>query len=76
MPMSDFPNVQNITINGDAFYPALTNTYYPAMVYPFVVRCNGPKTLQMRFNRNYAGGSVYIGHPVVLKGACSWFITS
>lgn len=48
---------------------------FPAMVYPFVCYSAAPKTLTLKVSRSLGTGSVFVGYPVVLKGACSWFIT-
>jgi hypothetical protein len=48
---------------------------YSAMIYPVVCyssQPNRPVTVEIR--RNFSGPGVYLGRPIVLPGACSWFM--
>ena len=82
MNLQDIGGTQSISINVadgtslDQNDPnVVTQTYYPAMVYPFVCWTSQQKTLTLRVNRTIGSGNAFIGPPVVLKGVCSWFIT-
>ena len=74
--MADIDSYQMITVNEDGGQSATIESF-PAMVYPFVCYSSVQRALTVRVNRNTSSGNgnVFIGHPVLLLGACSWFIT-
>lgn len=72
MNLNDLESYQFITIQDGAEFATIES--FPAMVYPFVCYSSVPRTLTVRVNRG-GSGNAFVGHPVVLPGACSWFIT-
>ncbi len=69
MDMRDFSN------SGIYYYYGLTQYTYAAMVYPVVCYASTARTVTVQLSRNISGTQIWLGRPIVLPGACSWFIT-
>jgi len=69
MPLSDFQD------SGVYSYNGYNQTIYAAMVYPVVCYASTARTVTVRLFRNLSGVGAWLGRPIVLAGACSWFIT-
>ncbi len=48
---------------------------YAAMVYPVVCYASSARTVTVQLSRNISGTQIWLGRPIVLPEACSWFIT-
>jgi hypothetical protein len=44
------------------------------MVYPVVCYASTSRQVNVQLSRNIAGTQMWLGRPIVLPGACSWFI--
>ena len=69
LALSDFQDSGVFNYNG------YNQTIYAAMVYPVVCYASTPRTVTVRLTRNRSGVGAWLGRPIVLPGACSWFIT-
>ena len=69
MSLSDFQD------SGVFVYNNYNQSIYTAMVYPVVCRASTTRTVTVQLTRNRSGVGAWLGRPVVLPGACSWFIT-
>jgi hypothetical protein len=52
-----------------------SQTIYPAMIYPVVCYSSTARTITVELSRTDSNGTISFGRPIVLPGACSWFIT-
>ena len=74
MNLDELDPFQTIPVT-DASNQTVQVDSFPAMVYPFVCYSAAQKTLTLKVSRSIGSGSCFVGYPVVLTGACSWFIT-
>jgi hypothetical protein len=57
------------------YYNDISQVVYPAMIIPAVCYASASRTVKVRLTRNLTGLGAYIGRPIALPVACSWFIT-
>jgi hypothetical protein len=69
MSLSDFQD------SGVFAYYGYNQSIYTAMVYPVVCKASTARTVTVQLSRNLTGPGAWLGRPIVLPGACSWFIT-
>ncbi|OGO28268.1 MAG: hypothetical protein A2Z16_11655 [Chloroflexi bacterium RBG_16_54_18] len=55
-------------------YDGIIQNVYAAMVIPVVCYASTERTVTVRLTRNHSGVGAWLGRPIVLPIACSWFI--
>ena len=69
MALNDFQDTGTYT------WGNYSSNAYSAMMYPVVCYSAGGQTINVQISRTIGGTGLWLGRPIVLKGACSWFVT-
>jgi hypothetical protein len=69
-----FLDMRDFYDSGVYTYNGINQSVYSAMVFPVVCYASAARTVNVRLSRNLSGPEVWVGRPIVLPGACSWFI--